>query len=275
MLGSLNTAVSGLEQFQTELDVISNNIANSNTVGFKSARIEFEDTFNQTLLSAGNNPSQIGTGVATGAVTNDFGNGNLATTGVQTDLAINGDGFFVVSDPNSGVQYATRAGNFYIDTNGYLVTNQGFRLQGFNDSGLSSRGDLMIDTGGADASVSVKQWSINSDGKINVALTDGTTIVRGQVLLQNFTQPQALIKEGGNLYSNIAGAGPLGGTSPESAAPTTQGLGPLKQGYLEMSNVDLATEFANLITSQRGFQANARMVTTSDEVLQELVNMKH
>src|SRR5262249_11286222 len=155
---SLNTAVSGLEQFQTELDVIGNNIANSDTIGFKSARIDFEDSFSQTLMAAGTNPAQVGTGVATGAITTDFGNGTLATTGVQTDLGIGGNGFFVVADPNSGAQYATRAGNFYVDANGYLVTNQGYRVQGFNDSGLSTRGDLKIDTGGADPSVTVKQW---------------------------------------------------------------------------------------------------------------------
>jgi flagellar hook protein FlgE len=274
MLGSLSSAVSGLEQFQNELDVIGNNIANSNTVGFKSGRIEFEDTFSQTLMSSANNPSQIGTGVTTGSITNNYGAGTLASTGVQTDLAINGAGFFLVSDPSTGAQYVTRAGDFHVDTNGYLVTNQGYRVQGYNDTGLSTQGDLKIDNGGADPSVTVAKWSIDTRGKINETLSDGSTLVRGQVLLQNFTQPQALVKEGSNLYSGLAAAGPLGGTTPSPAPPATQGLGEIQEGSLEMSNVDLSSEFANLILSQRGFEANAKMITASDEVLQAVVNMK-
>ena len=126
----------------------------------------------------------------------------------------------------------------------------------------------------ADPSVTVTSWSIDDNGKINETLSDGTHIVRGQVLLQTFTQPQALVKEGSNLYSGITAAGPLGGGTPTSGTPGTQGLGFVKQGALEMSNVDLSAEFANLITSQRGFEANAKMITTSDEVLQAVVNMK-
>jgi flagellar hook protein FlgE len=118
-------------------------------------------------------------------------------------------------------------------------------------------------------------FAIDTEGKVNVNLSDGTQFVRAQILLQNFANPQGLMKEGGNLYSGIGAAGPLGGSaSPTPAAPGTNGLGRIQAGALELSNVDLATEFTNLITTQRAYQANARIITTSDEMLQELVNLK-
>jgi flagellar hook protein FlgE len=274
MLTSLNSGVSGLQQFQERLDVIGNNIANVSTTGFKGADVDFAETFSQTLQGAGGNSMQIGTGVATAAITNTFSQGSLATTGNATDLAINGAGFFTVRDAVSGATYATRDGSFKLDASGYLVNNQGLRLQGFSDSALSARGDIQIDaTGapaGAAAGATVSSFSIGSDGKVTARLSDGTSFVRGQVLLQNFQNPAALVKEGNNLYSGLALAGPLAQTT----APSTSGLGNLQSGALEMSNVDLTTEFADLITTQRGFQANARVITTSDEVLQELVNLK-
>jgi flagellar hook protein FlgE len=284
MLGSLNSGVSGLRQFQNEMDVIGNNIANSNTIAFKSSRVDFADALSQTLqdpsTASGGTPGiQIGSGVDTAAVKNNFDQGSLTQTGVQTDLAISGDGFFVVKDTLDGVQYATRAGDLRVDNNGYLVTNTGLRVQGFSDAGLTTQGDIQIDGTGRPATSSptatVQGFSIDQSGKITVHLSDNTDFVRGQILLQNFQNPQALVKAGNNLYSGMAGAGPLGGTSPTSAAPGTSGLGQIQTGTLELSNVDLTNEFANLITTQRGFQASARVITTSDEILQELVNLKH
>lgn len=280
MLRSLNSAISGLQSFQNELDVIGNNIANSNTTGFKAARVDFEDAFSQTLQMASANAAnggavgnmQIGSGVTTAGITNLFAQGAPTRTGFGTDLYINGEGFFEVVDPASNERFVTRAGDFKVDSGGYLVTNSGYRVQGYNDSGLSATGDLMVDNSGQASPL--KDFSIASDGTINVFLADGTTLVRGQVLLQRFTNPQALLKHGANLYSNMIAAGPLGGTTPQAAPPGTSGLGSLQASTLELSNVDLSTEFANLITAQRGFQANARVVTTSDEVLQELVNLK-
>jgi len=283
MLRSLNSAISGLQQFQNELDVIGNDIANANTVGFKSSRTDFEDTFSQTLRAASSYgpaaSSQIGSGVATVSVTNNFTQGTPTSTGVASDMMISGNGFFVVKDPAGGQEYVTRAGAFRADSNGYLVTADGYRLQGYSDAGLTARGDLRVDTTGmpatADPAATVEQFSIDASGRINVGLSDGSSFVRGQVLLQTFSNPQALLKCGGNLFANLSMAGPLGGaSSPTSAVPGTSGLGEIQSGALEMSNVDLTSEFANLITTQRGFQANARVVTTSDEVLQELVNLK-
>jgi flagellar hook protein FlgE len=287
MLRSLNSGVSGIQQFQGRLDVIGNNIANSNTIGYKSARTDFEDAFSQTLQvsSAGSNGSsgtpgmQIGSGVTTGAVKNLFSQGALTSTGIQTDLAVSGNGFFVVKNTLNSSEFVTRSGDFRLDENGYVVTNGGLRLQGYSDSALSSIGDLKVDGTGrpstSDPDATVVDFNVDNQGKLNVRLSDGSEFVRGQVLLQNFRDPQALLKQGDNLYSGIAAAGPLGGaTSPTPAPPGTSGLGSIQAGALELSNVDLANEFAGLITSQRGFQASARIITTSDEVLQELVNLK-
>jgi flagellar hook protein FlgE len=280
MLNSLYSGLSGIEQFQNRLNVIGNNIANSNTVAYKSATADSADAFSETLRAStagtastsGTGAMQIGSGVTTGAIRSNFTGGAL-TTGIQTDLAVNGEGFFIVHDPATGAEFATRAGDFKLDNNGYLVTNKGLRVQGFSDGALSTRGDLKIDATGAPAGSTATYTGYNVDlqGKIHVALSDGTTFVRGQVLLQSYRDPQALLKQGDNLYSGLEAAGPVSSTA---EAPGSGGLGDVVAGQLETSNVDLAKEFADLITTQRGFQASARMITTSDEILQELVGLK-
>ena len=286
MLRSLFSAISGLQNFQERMDVIGNNVANVNTTSFKAARVDLADSFSQTLRvssgsQAGNSGSaaiQIGTGVTTTGIKNLYTQGALARTGLQTDLAIAGNGFFIVRDTVSDVEYATRAGDFRLDENGYLVTNGGQRVQGYADAALTTPGDIKIDTTGSTSTTvpapSVLSFAIDGEGKVNITLTDGMQFVRGQILLQNFQDPQGLIKEGNNLYSGLASAGPLGGSTPTPAGPGTNGLGKLQAGALELSNVDLANEFTNLITTQRAYQANARIITTSDEMLQELVNLK-
>jgi len=217
---------------------------------------------------------QIGSGVGTASIKNLFTQGAVSSTGNQTDLAVSGDGFFMVRDTLENRDFATRSGDFRLDGNGYLITNQGQRVQGFSDTGLATRGDIQIDLAGmpatSDPAASIVSYTINGEGKVNINLSDGTAFVRGQVLLQNFRDPQALVKEGNNLYSGVASAGPLSAT----ASPGTNGLGKIQSGALELSNVDLANEFTSLITTQRAFQANAKIITTSDEMLQELVNLK-
>jgi flagellar hook protein FlgE len=225
---------------------------------------------------------QVGSGVITSSVKNIFTQGALNRTGVGTDMAIDGDGFFVVRDPVSQTEYVTRAGDFRLDNNGYLVTNKGLRVQGFNaasNSAGAAQGDIQINVGGFAPSTStpgatMTTFAIAEDGTINVHLNDGSIFMRAQLLLQRFSDPQALLKEGDNLYSGIAAAGPLGGSTPLAGQPGTSGLGGIASSALELSNVDLANEFANLIATQRGFQASARIITTSDEILQELVNLK-
>jgi flagellar hook protein FlgE len=275
MLTSLSTAVTGLNSFQQDMDVIGNNIANINTDGFKAGIVNLADNFSDTLQSA-TGPIQIGTGVYNQAITSNWTQGAVNATGINTDLAISGNGFFVVQDPVSGSQYVTQDGSFSVNAGGFLVTAGGQQVQGYNTAAGGAIGPIKIDATGAPATAApgatVASFAINSQGQINVTLSDGTTFTRGQVLLQNFQDPQALISQSGNLYSNMANAGPITATP---AVPGTNGLGQIQSGYLEISNVDLSTEMANLITAQRGFEANSKIVTTSDELLQTLVNMKH
>lgn len=286
MLRSLTSGISGMQQFQARLDVIGNNISNVNTTGYKSARVDFEDSFSQTLRASspgGANSSaqtamQVGSGVSTAAIRNQYTQGALSRTGVQTDLAISGEGFFVVKDAINDELFVTRAGDFRIDHQGYLVTNHGHRVQGYADASLGTQGDIRVNGDGrpatADPNAEMTSFGIDEEGYINVRLSDGTEFKRGQILLQFFRDPQALMKEGHNLYSGIVSAGALGGSTPTSAAPGTSGLGRIQAGALELSNTDLATEFSGLITTQRAYQASARIITTSDEILQELVNLK-
>jgi flagellar hook protein FlgE len=305
-----------MQQFQQQMDVIGNNIANVNTTGFKGARIDFEDAFSQTLSTGSGGASmQVGTGVGTSAISNQFIQGAITNTGNNADLAITRNGFFVVRDALNDSDFATRDGSFHIE-NGFLVNSSGLRVQGFSDSALTTRGDVVIDVSDAQASriatantaitaanaavaaadpndpvavaaanlqltnaqaslsaaqgLELASYNIDTEGKINVRMSDGTEYVRGQVLLQNFSNPQALSKEGSNLFSGLSVAGPLS----QLEAPGTSGLGMIQSGALEGSNVDLANEFSSLITTQRAFQASARIITTSDEILQELVNLK-
>ena len=272
MLLSFNSGVSALEQFQQELDVISNNIANVNTVGFKSAQVSFADTLSETLGTNSAGSEQVGTGVTTSGIANDFTAGSLSATGVQSDLAINGNGFFVVKDPSSGNTFVTQDGEFTVDPNGYLVTTNGMRVQGYTDAGLTTQGDVQINNTGApnNDTSAVQGYTIGDDGKVSVLLADGTSFTRGQILLQNFTDPQQLVKVGDNLYSGQSLAGEL--STP--GAPNANGLGSVQSGYLEMSNVDLASQLTSLITTQRAYEANSKVVTTSDNILQTLINLK-
>ena len=263
-----------MQTFQTRMDVIGNNIANVNTTGYKSSRADFADTLSQTIRNQPVGAMQIGTGVNTASIQTQFTQGAISTTNSPTDMAISGQGFFTVRDTATNLTYATRAGDFRLDSSGYLVTSQGLRLQGYNDAGLTTGGDLKVDSTGAPATAtpgaSVASFNIDALGKISVRLTDGTDFVRAQVLLQNFQNPTALTKEGNNLYGNTLQAGPLA----TSAAPGSSGLGKLQASALELSNVELSNEFVSMITTQRAFQASARVITTSDDVLQEVVNLK-
>ncbi len=282
MIGSLQTGVSGLQNFQQDLEVIGNNIANVNTNGYKSATMQFADTFSQTFGNTGSGSTmQVGTGVAAASVESEFTQGTFNPTGIKSNLAIDGNGFFVVKDPSTSVSYATRDGGFKVDGSGYLVSATGYRVQGYIGAQPSTTiGDLKIDAPTAIAALNDTttnpvptldpDWTIDSKGQINVALSDGKTGVIGQVVLQNFNNPQALQKQGNNLYFFAADAGPMATPS----APQTAGLGLLQSGQVESSNVDLAGQMAAMITAQRAFEANAKIVTTSDEVLQTLVNLK-
>ena len=398
MLRSMYSGISGMKNFQTKLDVIGNNIANVNTYGFKKGRVTFKDTMNQTISGAsaaqnnkgGKNPMQVGLGSTMATIDTIDTQSSLQTTGRALDLAITGDGYFVVKQGQS--QLYTRAGNFYLDDNGTLVTGDGLKVQSLNnngqleditvnvnsllpamqttklemkgnlpkdakgasellqqikvvdDSGIEHvvdmtispdttaggagtgnwilkfedkslttstivpvpikipstsnsdiklqlnkgdgtaveftvklpLGDLTIDGGSMDANAypdgntqgALESFKIGSTGEINGVFSNGLVLTLGQLALAKFSNPSGLSKTGNNTFQESVNSG----TANINVAG--EGRGSIAAGALEMSNVDLSEEFTEMITAQRGFQANTRIITTSDEILQELINLK-
>jgi len=269
----MESGVSALDQFQQELNVLGNNIANVDTVGFKSANVEFADALSQTVGTNAAGVEQVGTGVTTSSIADNFAPGSFTNTGVATNMAINGNGFFMVKDPSSGEEYVTRDGNFTVNASGFLVTSQGMIVQGYTDATNTTIGNIQVtnaNSPGGDTSP-IQNYAFNSSGQLNVTLTDGTQYVGGQVLLQNFVSPTQLSSVGGNLYTGMANAGALAAP----LAPGSNGLGAIVTSALELSNVDLASQLTSLITTQRAYEANAKVITTSDEILQDLVNLGH
>jgi len=424
------SGISGLRVHQTKLDVIGNNIANVNTVGFKASRTVFQEVYNQTLKAAsaptangnrgGTNPQQIGLGVSVAAIDVLHTSSGAQRTDKATDLAIEGDGFFVVADGDT--KYYTRAGNFDLSPNGYLVSASGLKVQGWTEKdengeimvssspdsltdirldssmhmpanqtsyidfagNLDSRakaGDTVkytttvIDSLGNEHSIILEftkaaddenKWTlkvtspditdddenpvelqdedveiefgedgnivlkdpddkyleitldnfdfgngsaefedvklrfdasnmtqqaressikvvetdgygpgtldsitIDSSGRVIGVYTNGRMQVEAVIAIASFNNPAGLTKVGNNLFYNTPNSGDI-----QLGMAGTSGLGSVNPGALEMSNVDLANEFTEMITAQRGFQANSRIITTSDELLQELVNLK-
>ena len=284
MMRSMFAAVSGLRNHQTMMDVLSSNIANVNTFGYKAQRATFKDSLYQNLSGAsapvppslgGTNPRQVGLGMSLNSIDSLMTQGNQQSTGVVTDMMIQGDGFFRVSAPGAtfggtggndmtagGEQY-TRAGNFSFDSQGYLVTSKGQYVLGVVTA-TGNVGRIQVDPA-TTAAVNVDQA-----GGVSAIDTAGVATQIGTVSLAMFANSSGLERIGDNLYraSNNSGA-PVNG-QPGGAA----GHGVVVPGALEMSNVDLALEFTNMIIAQRGFQANSRAITTSDDMLQELVNLK-
>lgn len=267
MLRSMYSGISAMKNFQTKLDVIGNNIANVNTYGFKKGRTIFKDLVSQQIAGAsgptgnrgGVNPKQVGLGMQLAAIDTVHTQGSLQTTGRPLDLAISGDGFFVLGDANGTNQLYTRAGNFYLDagdgTNRYIVSADGRYLLGTN--------------GRIGIPVTAQSVSIGSNGVVSYVNANGQLQTAGTIQLAKFSNNEGLEKVGDNLFRPTANSG-----NPQTGAPGTNGTGTIVAGTLEMSNVDLAEEFTEMIVAQRGFQANTRIITTSDEILQELVNLK-
>jgi flagellar hook protein FlgE len=263
LLGTLTSSVSALDSFTQGLDTIGNNIANINTTAFKGSDVSFADTF-----------SGVGTQVS--SVSPSFSQGALSSTGNATDLGISGNGFFIVKDPSSGITYATRDGQFHFDSNGYLVNNQGYRVQGLTGGAGSTAPSTLgdIKEGTPPTGAALQSVSVNQTGMVVESYSNGTQVSTNQVLLQNFSNPQLLQSQGNNLFTNMAGAGPLTSTLSATNAPGQGGLGSVQSGTLEQSNVDLTQQFSNMITLQRAFEANARLITISDTILEDVVNMK-
>ncbi len=277
------SAISGLTVHQTMLDVTANNIANVNTIGFKSERASFEDALSQlqkgssapTATTGGTNPQQIGLGVRLGSINNIMTAGAVQTTGNSLDVAIQGDGFFrVVADPTTlggtpSYMY-TRAGSFTTDANGDMVTNDGDYVVGFK---FDSSGNPL--TGAAnETKITIPPGSqsvtIGQNGTVSVTDSAGAVTKVAVISLATFPNNAGLQRVGGN---NFIATNNTGAETANIAG--TNGLGTLIPGAIEMSNVDLAQEFTNMITAERGFQANSRVISTADEMLQELVNLKH
>src|ERR1700677_2929140 len=177
MLLSLDSGVSALDQFQQDLNVIGNNIANVDTVGFKSANMQFADALSQTIGSNSAGVEQIGTGVVTSSITDSFAQGSITSTGVSSNLAIDGNGFFVVQDPTSGEQYVTRDGNFTVNSSGFLVNSTGMEVQGYTSSTGTTTGAIQISNANApngDTSA-VQSYTIGSNGDVTITLPAGPT----------------------------------------------------------------------------------------------------
>ncbi len=279
LIGTLTSGVSALRTFSKGLEVIGNNIANINTTGYKSSQATFADSFSNTLRasapSSGSTSSQsaiqVGTGVQLSTIQTNFNQGALNSTGNVTDLGISGKGFFVVKDATSGTQYATRDGQFRADDNGYLVTSGGLRVQGLVGGSIA---DIQIGAS-LPAGAQLQAISFDTAGNLIESYSDGTSATTAQIQLQNFTDPSALMREGSNLYTGLSAAGPLGGgILAGSNDPGSNGLGLIQSGTLESSNVDLTDQFSQLITTQRSFQAGSRLITVSDSVLEDIVNLK-
>lgn len=269
MLRSMYSGVSGMRGFQTKLDVIGNNIANVNTVGFKAGRVMFQDILSQSVAGVtapeegergGVNAKQIGLGVAIASIDTMHSPGSAMTTNQPNDLRIDGDGFFVVAASEDAEMLLTRAGNFVLDANRQLVTVDGYFVLGQDGA------PIILDE-------EVTSYTISQDGTIIGVTVDGQEEV-GQIGVARVVNPSGLEKVGGNKYRMTVNANPDGEFELLLPNDPEFGTGAIISGQLEMSNVDLTAEFTEMIVAQRGFQANSRIITTSDEILQEVVNLK-
>lgn len=287
LIGTMSSGVSALRTFMKGLEVVGNNIANVNTTGYKASQANYADSFSNILLrsspssatASNTSAAGVGTGVSLSGVSTNYAQGSLASTGRDTDLGISGSGFFRVKSSVDGTEYATRAGDFRWDDRGYLVTAQGLRVQGATGTGLGTVGDVKLAT--PPTGTQRQSVSVDRAGNVVEFYSDGSSATTNRVLLQSYNDPSALVKEGNNLYTGMVAAGPIGSAAGSAALsatgtndPGSNGLGTVQAGTLELSNVDLTDQFANLITTQRSFQAGSRLITVSDSVLEDVVNLK-
>jgi flagellar hook protein FlgE len=263
------SGVSGLRSHQTKMDVIGNNIANVNTTGFKASSVTFQDVYSQTTEAAsapsedgnigGKNAMQVGLGVSVAAINIDTKAGNPQSTESSLDVSINGDGYFVLRD-NTGADVYTRVGNFKLDAEGNLVhAGTGYFVTSVDEDIITNSDNLT-------------NVAIDQQGIVKGLDEEGNEVEIAQIRLVNFMNNAGLEKIGSSMYQVTSNSGePL---ENDDQVPGNNGTGLLAPGYLEMSNVDLAKEFTEMITTQRGYQANSRVITTSDTMLEELINLK-
>lgn len=257
MIRSLWIAKTGLDAQQTQMDAISNNLANVGTTGFKRGRVAFEDLLYQNVRQAGANTSQqtqlptglqLGTGVRPTATVRMHTQGNLQKTENPLDLAVNGQGFFQIQLPD-GTTGFTRDGSFHVDSNGQIVNGSGFAL---SPAITVPPGALSV--------------TIGQDGTVTVTVAGQVAPQNvGQVQLASFANPAGLESRGQNLFVETAASG-----TPNANTPGTNGLGLLQQGYLETSNVNVVEELVSMIQTQRAYEINSKAIQTSDQMLGRL-----
>lgn len=330
MLRSMYSGISGMKVNQAKLDVIGNNIANVSTTAFKSSRAAFKDMLYQnsseatapTSTKGGTNAKQVGLGAQLSSINKVMGQGNALSTGRSLDVCVDGDGYLVVAKGSadgaieldsttngiSSTQTAgmdevlyTRDGNLTLDSNGNLLTADGYRVMGYQITGAEidrTDGDAVIatavDPDGAVADTGtglkalaipdtigddpVKSFEIGKDGVITAILGSGTRAAIGQIGMATFKNPEGLTNIGGNLSkvsSNSGDAIMRTGIDTTGASTTdnSSGFGDLVQGALEGSNVDLTEQFTDMITATRAFQASSKMIQTGDEILQTITGL--
>jgi flagellar basal-body rod protein FlgG len=260
MLRSLHIARTGLETQQTQLDVVSNNLANVSTTGFKKGRAIFEDLLYQIIRQPGAQSSQqtqlpsgfqLGVGSRTVATERIFQQGSLQQTGNPLDIAINGRGFFQIQMPDGTTSY-TRDGSFQVDSQGTMVTASGYPLLP----------NVQVPTNALTV-------TIGRDGVVSVTVPGATAATTlATIQLASFVNPAGLQSQGENLFIETAASG-----TPQVNDPGVNGLGVLNQSFIETSNVNVAEELVNMIIAQRAFELNSKAITTSDQMLQRLTQL--
>jgi len=255
------SAAAGMAVQQYNMDTISNNLANVNTTGYKKARAEFQDLLYQTVNLAGTNSStstslpagvQLGHGARLQSISHEYTTGNFRATGGRFDLAIEGDGFFSVTMGDGSLAY-TRDGSFNIDQNGNMVSSSGYTL----NPQITIPQDVKSVTIAQDGTVSIMQAGASAPTQV------------GQITLVHFINPGGLNLLGNNTVQPTTASG-----DPIEGNPGQDGLGTIRQGFLEVSNVDVAEEMVNMIIGQRAYEANSKTIQTVDQMLQLLANLK-
>ena len=288
MMSGMYAAISGLNAHQTMLNVTANNLANVDTVGYKGQSAQFADELSQLVASptpangysAGTNPVQVGLGARIGSIDNVMNAGGVQTTGVATNVAVQGDGWLRVAngDPTQtppvfdATKY-TRAGDLTFNASGYLTTQTGLFVQGYASMPNGSGGYQIDPSKGTDNSIQVPPGSTNvtigPDGSVNYQDSSGNSVTAGYLSLAVFPNQAGLQRDGGSLWSSTMASG-----GEVTGQPGIGNYGQTISGELEQSNVDMGTEFTNMIEAERGYQANASTITTADQMMQTAVQMK-
>ena len=287
MMRGMFAAISGLKNHQVMLDVTANDIANVNTLGYKANRVTFKDSLSQlqrggaaqTPGQGGQNPAQVGLGVQLSSIDSQMSSGALQSTGNVLDVAIQGEGWFRVGQGTApavpgNIQY-TRAGNFSRNDQGYLVTQDGYYVVG---KGVTTAPGppVTYSPAATDSLINIPTGATNvaiaQDGSVSyVPIGGGPRVTAGYLSLAKFANEPGLQRDSGNRWTATAASGAEVVGTPGTTTAGTWGV--TTSGTIEMSNGDLATEFTNMITAQRGFQANSRIISTADQMLQDLVNL--